>query len=282
MFIAASILVVLTAGAVFSATPEPPAMPPAPVVDLAGIIRPEVKTHLNGMLRELERKTGAEFVILTVSSLDGEGIESFTLRMAERWKLGKKGKDNGMLLTIALNDKKYRFDTGYGLESILPDSFLGTLGREQLRPHFRKGDYSTGILNAASIIAQRIAEEKKVALGDRAASPPATAPQQSQEESSDLFVWIALGIAVVVLFGIVGLVMFASRGRRSSGGPYTGGYYGGGGFGSGGFGGGGGSFGGGGGSFGGGGGSFGGGGASGDWGGDSGGDSGSGSDSSND
>lgn len=278
MFIAVSILVMLTAGAAFSATPEPPAIPPAPVVDLASIIKPEAKTHLNGMLRELERKTGAEFVILTVSSLDGEGIESFTLRMAERWKLGKKGKDNGMLLTIALKDKKYRFDTGYGLESILPDSFLGTLGREQLRPYFRKGDYSTGVLNAVSIIAKRIAEEKKVSLGDQAASPSAAATQQSQEESSDLFVWIAVGIAVAVLLGIVGLVMFASRGRRSSGGPYAGGYYGGGSYGGG-------SFGGGSGGnrdFGGGGGSFGGGGTSGDWGGDSGGDSGGGGDSSND
>jgi len=273
MFIAASILIMLTAGSVFSATPEPPAIPPAPVVDLAGIIKPEAKNHLNGLLRELERKTGAEFVILTVSSLDGEGIESFTLRMAERWKLGKKGKDNGMLLTIALNDKKYRFDTGYGIESILPDSFLGTLGREQLRPNFRKGDYSTGILSAASIIAKRIAEEKKVSLGDQ---PAAASAQQPQEESSDLFVWIAVGIALVVLFGIVGLIFFASRGGRSSGGPSGGGYYGGG-FGSGGFGGGSG-----GGSFGGGGGSFGGGGTSGDWGGDSGGDSGGGSDSSND
>jgi len=272
MFIAASILIMLTTGSAFSATPEPPAIPPAPVVDLAGILKPEAKNHLNGMLRELERKTGAEFVILTVSSLDGEGIEPFTLRMAERWKLGKKGKDNGMLLTIALKDKKYRFDTGYGLESILPDSFLGTLGREQLRPNFRKGDYSTGILNAASIIAQRIAEEKKISLDDQ---PAAASSQQTQEESSDLFVWIAVGIALVVLFGIVGLIFFASRGRRSSGGPYTGGYYGGGGFGSGGFGGGSSDFGGGGGS-------FGGGGTSGDWGGDSDSDSGGGSDSSND
>lgn len=273
MLAAALLFVMLVAGSAFSATPEPPPVPPSPVVDLAGIIKPEAKTHLNGMLRELERKTGAEFVILTVSNLDGEGIESFTLRMAERWKLGKKGKDNGMLLTIALNDKKYRFDTGYGLESILPDSFLGTLGREQLRPNFRKGDYSTGILNAASIIAKRIAEEKKVSLGDQ---PAAASAQQPQEESSDLFVWIAVGIALVVLFGIVGLIFFASRGRRSSGGPSGGGYYGGG-FGSGGFGGGSGS-----GNFGGGGGSFGGGGTSGDWGGDSGGDSGGGSDSSND
>lgn len=270
------LLLIVAAGPVFSATPEPPAQPSAPVVDLAGLVQADAKTRLNNMLRELEQKTGAEFVILTVNSLDGEGIESFTLRMAERWKLGKKGKDNGMLLTIALKEKKYRFDTGYGLESILPDSFLGTVGREQIRPYFRKGDYSTGIMQAASIITKRIAEEKKITLGEQNAAgsaPPAL--QQPQDDSFDLVTWIAVGIAVAVLLGIVGLIMFASRGRRSSGGPFSGGYYGGGGFGGG--------FGGssGGDSFGGGGGSFGGGGTSGDWGSDSGGDSGGG-DSSND
>ncbi len=111
---------------------------------------------------------------------------------------------------------------------------MGRWAENSSDPNFRKGDYSTGILNAASIIAKRIAEEKKVSLGDQ---PAAASAQQPQEESSDLFVWIAVGIALVVLFGIVGLIFFASRGRRSSGGPSGGGYYGGG-FGSGGFGGG--------------------------------------------
>jgi uncharacterized protein len=253
----------------FAATPEPPPTPQQPVVDLAGIIKPDVQSRLNALLRTLEKKTGAEFVILTVTSLDGEGIESFTLSMAERWKLGKKGRDNGMLLTVALNDKKYRFDTGYGLEGLLPDSYLGTVGREQLRPFFRKGDYSTGILNAATVIAKKIADEKKVELGETPAvvQPPAEA-KKAGKKSLDLTTMMLIGAGVFVLFGILARLFRSGRGYRPHDSHY-GGWYGGG-YGGGGFGG---SSGGG---FGGGGGGFGGGGASGDWGGDGGGDSGGG------
>ena len=139
----------------FSATPEPPSTPPNYVVDLAGIIRDDAEAQLNSYLGELEQKTTAQVVILTVQSLDGEDIAGFSLRMAEKWKLGQKGKDNGLLITIALKDRKYRFETGYGLEGILPDSLVGSIGRQYLIPYFKKGDYSTGIFYA-TIAATRI------------------------------------------------------------------------------------------------------------------------------
>ncbi|KAF0185133.1 MAG: hypothetical protein FD164_261 [Nitrospirae bacterium] len=240
-----------------AATPEPPSMPSQPVVDLAGIINPEAKTRLNEFLRTLEKKTGAEFVILTVASLDGEDIEPFTIRIAERWKLGKRGKDNGMLLAIALSEKKYRFETGYGLEGILPDSFLGTLGREQLRPFFRSGDYSTGLLNAATIIAERIAADRQVELGETLAiTRPPPEKKYTETYSLDLTTILLLGVGVVLVFMVLSRMFRSARGHHSHDHHY-GGWY------TGGAGGGGGSFGGG--SFGGGGGSFGGGGASGDW-----------------
>ncbi|HSW61931.1 MAG TPA: TPM domain-containing protein [Dissulfurispiraceae bacterium] len=251
-FLFTLIALCLGTSGVYSATPEPPQMPSQPVVDLAGIIKPEVKTRLNALLRTLENKTGAEFVILTVTSLDGEGIEPFTLRMAELWKLGKRGKDNGMLLTIALNDKKYRFETGYGLEGLLPDSFLGTLGREQLRPFFRNGDYSTGILNAATIVAMKIAEDKKVKLGETpAVTQPPEEKKKAKKDSLELTTILLIGAGVILLFSILSRMFRSARNYRSRDNHY-GGWYGGG-------------YGGGGGSFGGGGGSFGGGGASGDW-----------------
>ncbi|HMK43549.1 MAG TPA: TPM domain-containing protein [Dissulfurispiraceae bacterium] len=240
----------------FAAMPQPPRTPEQPVVDMAGVVTDEVKSRVNAMLRTLEQKTGAEVVILTVTSLDGEGIESFSLRMAEQWRLGKKGKDNGMLLVVALTEKKYRFETGYGLEGLFPDSFLGSLGREQLVPNFKQGDYSAGIQSTAAIIAKRIADDRGVDLGEL---PAVSRPQPVQKNNDDVD-WVTIAIIIFVILSASGFFGFGTRpGGRSRSGPYSGGWYGGG------------SGGGGWGShsdggFGGGGGSFGGGGASGGWG----------------
>ncbi|OGW20570.1 MAG: hypothetical protein A2X55_07695 [Nitrospirae bacterium GWB2_47_37] len=148
----------------FAVTPEPPKVPSDYVNDLAGIIETGVETRLNAYLKELEQKTTAQVFVLTVQSLDGEDIEGFSLRTAEKWKPGQKGKDNGVLITVALNDRKYRIETGYGIEGILPDSLVGSIGRQHLVPYFRKGDYSTGIFNASVVVAQKIAEHEGVEI----------------------------------------------------------------------------------------------------------------------
>jgi uncharacterized protein len=149
---------------VSASTPVPPAMPRDYVVDLAGIIRDEAKSKLNAYLAELEQKTTAQVLVLTVQSLDGEDIESFSLRIAEEWKLGRKGKDNGVLITVAVKDRKYRIEIGYGLESVLPDSAVGSIGREYLVPSFRRGDYSTGIFTATLVVIRTIASHEGVEI----------------------------------------------------------------------------------------------------------------------
>ncbi|HMK57344.1 MAG TPA: TPM domain-containing protein [Dissulfurispiraceae bacterium] len=244
----------LVAHAAYAVTPEPPASPQAYVVDLAGILDSEVQARLNAYLKELEQKTSAQMVVLTIKSLDGDSIEDFSIRMAhEKWKLGQKGKDNGILLTVAVNDRKYRIEVGYGLEGTLPDSLVGTIGRQYLVPYFRKGDYGSGIFNATLEIIKTVAAAQNVEI---TGLPKASALQTKRGRGfslSDLF-WISILIMFAVPF------IFSLMRRRSYGG-----YWGGpGGFGGGGFGGG---FGGGsdGGFSGGGGGDFGGGGASGDW-----------------
>lgn len=229
--------------------------PGAYVEDQAGILSAETRTTLAGMLQELEQKTGAQFIILTVPSTGGLPIEQFSLERAERWGLGQKGKDNGLLLVIAVQDRKYRFETGYGLEQILPDSFLGSVGRRYLVPRFRQGDYSRGVSDAAAVVARTIAEAQGVTLSGL---PEVKEPRQSRGIPFGPFLFFL--IAFFILASL-------SRSRRSRGlaeGMLIGSMLGGRGYrGSGGFG----SFGGGGfGSFGGGGGGgFGGGGASGGW-----------------
>ena len=151
--------------AVVSAEVAVPGRPLNHVVDQAGIIDANVETGLKRYLLELEQKTTAQMVILTVRDLEGEDIFDASLRIAnDKWKLGQKGKDNGILLMISLNDRKYWTQVGYGLEGVLPDSLVGSIGRQYLVPYFKKGDYSTGITTASIAMINEIAADAGVEI----------------------------------------------------------------------------------------------------------------------
>jgi uncharacterized protein len=226
------------------------------VVDLAGILDDATENRLNGYLQELEQKTTAQLVILTIKNLEGESIEDFAIKIAhDKWKLGQKGKDNGVLFLISVKDRKYRIEVGYGLEGVLPDSLVGSLGRDLLVPYFRKGDYSNGIFATTLAMANEIAMDSGVKINGMPIVKRGVQPA-SKGKPAGLFnsiVTIVFLVIMVILFIknprlFLMLLLFSSMGgRRGSWG------------GGGGFGGGGGSFGGGGG------GGFGGGGASGGW-----------------
>jgi uncharacterized protein len=249
-----SILITIVASAAIASTPEPPATPRDYVTDLAGVISSDVKTQLNALLLELEQKTTAQVLVLTVQSLDGQSIEEFAFNTKEKWKLGQKGKDNGVLIAVAVKDHKYRLEIGYGLESVLPDSLVGTIGREYLVPYFRKGDYSTGIANATVALIQTIARHEGVQITGMSGVPRDHEISTGKPPS-------VFHIAIIAIFVVLGLILCITHPQlclllllTSSTGRGRGGWSGG----DGGFGGGG-SFGGGGG------GSGGGGGASGSW-----------------
>ena len=252
----AFLLLCLMVGSVSRAV-SVPETPPRYVVDLAGIIDDATENRLNGYLKELEQKTTAQAVILTILSLEGESIENVSITVAhDKWKLGQKGKDNGVLLLVSLNDRKYRIEVGYGLEGILPDSLVGSLGRDLLVPYFRKGDYSTGIFSTAVAIADKIAEASGVQIEGMPAIRDSAQPAEKGEPAGLLntIVTVAFLIVLGILFIknprlFLTFLLFSSMGGR------RGSWGGGGGFGGGGFG----SFGGGGG------GGFGGGGVSGGW-----------------
>jgi uncharacterized protein len=235
-----------------ASTPEPPAVPRDYVVDLAGIIRSDLKNELNTYLQKLEQKTSAQVLVLTVQSLDGQSIEEFAFNTKEKWKLGQKGKDNGVLIVVALKDRKYRIEVGYGLESVLPDSMVGTIGREYFVPYFRQGDYSTGIYAGAVAVIRTIAAHEGVTITNgTGAAQPRNAYQGKRLSTFQMIVFGLFGIIALLLCithpsQCLLLLLASGRGR----GGWSGG---GGGFGGGG------SFGGGGG------GSGGGGGASGGW-----------------
>ena len=233
---------------------EIPAMPANPVVDLAGIIDEAVENKINRYLKELEGQTTAQMAILTVKSLDGQSIEDFSLTIAhDKWKLGQKGKDNGVLLTVALNDRKYRIEVGYGLEGALPDSLVGDIGRQYLVPNFRKGDYSTGVYEASLVIANKIAADAGVTISAMPKLRVSKPEKKAVPAAGPFGKIISLVFFLIMVFVFIknprfflALLLLSSIGGRR--GPWggSGGGFCGGGFGGGGFGGGGGGFGGGG------------------------------------
>lgn len=134
------------------------------VEDYANVINSAHESSLNGILHELEQKTGAQYIILTVDTTGELPIEPFSIELAEKWKLGQKGKDNGMIFVLSKNDRKWRFEVGYGLEGFITDQFCGRVGRDVLVPYLKQGNYSEGIYQANLKIVQKIASESGVNL----------------------------------------------------------------------------------------------------------------------
>lgn len=134
------------------------------VEDYANVIDGSEEHSLNGILQELEQKTSAQYIVLTVQSTEGMPIEQFAIEHAQKWQLGQKGKDNGMLFVLAAKDRRYRFEVGYGLEGFITDQYCGRIGREVLAPLLKKGQYSKGIYEANLRIVKRIADESGVSL----------------------------------------------------------------------------------------------------------------------
>lgn len=223
------------------------------VNDYARLLPSEMAQTLETRLAGFESETGHQVALLTIPTLEGEDIEGFSIRVAEAWKLGKKGFDNGVILVVAPKDRKLRLEVGYGLEGVLPDALASRIIREFIVPPFRDNDYALGIATGIEAVLKTIRGEPL---------PQAARHKQRGGASGSLVRLLPL-LFLLMLFAGAGPFGFFPRrrgpgtwmthGRRHH--PYWGGGFGGGGFG-GGFGGGG---------FSGGGGGFGGGGASGRW-----------------
>jgi uncharacterized protein len=226
------------------------------VNDYAKVLPPDRALALEARLTDYERATGHQLALLTVASLGGDAVEDYSMRAAERWKLGRKGADDGLILVIVPSEHKMRIEVGYGLEGVIPDAIAARIVRDVLAPAFVRKDYAGGIDAAFAVLMHEAGGGSAESARER--SPKATSP------------WAALPMLLPLLlfFGIGILSRIAGGGGRRrgllGGGLGYGAGFGagafGGGFGGGGFGGGGG-----GGFGGGGGGGFGGGGASGSW-----------------
>jgi len=235
------------------------------VNDFAHVLTPESVAKLDRVCSELDHsQANAQVAVVTVHNLDGDDAADWATQLEDKWHMGRKGSDRGVLVLLAVDDHKYRIDVGYGLEGILNDARVGDIGRAMV-PNLRAKDYDGAVVGAVGQVARVIADDAHVTLTDALPNaPPARERQQHGSPAGAILLFIILflmfgGFGLFRILFWLGLFNSALGGRRYTGG--SGPFMGGGGWGGGGGGGdsGGGGFGG----FGGG--SFGGGGAGGSW-----------------
>lgn len=256
------------------------------VNDYAGMISAQAKATLEQELRAFEQSDSTQIVILTVPSLEGEVLEEFSIKVAEQWKIGQKGKDNGIIVFVSKQDRKIRIEVGRGFEGVITDLMSGRIIDLVIKPRFKEGDYDSGLISGIHALIDATRGEFKtdsnqkthrqkgssrlltflifggiaiLVIGSMSRTAGAIGgavglPLSILLASISVGMWGFIILAVVgAVLGLILPVLFSSGGR---GGGWPGGFYGGGG-----------GFGGSssGGGFGGGGGGFGGGGSSGGW-----------------
>ena len=226
--LAALAAIALSRPSAVAAQPPPPELT-APVNDFAGVIDPESAGRLDELIRALLAASGDTVVVATVKTFEPWGdIRSYATRMFENGGrgIGQKGKDNGLLVLLAVDDRQVWVEVGYDLEGPVPDGFAGETSRQVMSPYFRKGEYGAGLLAGTARIVERIAADRNVTVTGVRVPEPA----RSARDPMSLDV---ITLIFVVLFVVLPIINRRRGGRRRRGwrggvGPWGGGYYGGG------------------------------------------------------
>jgi len=174
------------------------------VNDYGGMLPPEAEARIEALLKDLEEKDSTQVVVLTVPSLDGDSLEDFSMRVAERWKIGRKGLDNGAIMVIARDDRKVRIEVGYGLEGRLTDLTAGRIIRDRIVPEFRAGRFDQGLLNGVVALTEVVRGEYQ------APAQPPIGPAASGVE--DLVPFVLVFIFLVFMLGRVSRLLGTAGG----------------------------------------------------------------------
>ena len=211
-------------------TQSPPPLLTAPVNDFASVIEQTEEAQLDELIRKLQTASGDTIVVATVKTFKPEAdIRTYATRMFENGGrgIGQKGKDNGLLMVLAVDDRQVWSEVGYDLEGIITDGFAGDTGRNTMAPLFRQSDYGGGLLAGATRFAQRIAEARNVTLEGL---PVRQVRRQNRDEGFPFIMWIFLAMMLINgLRAAMNNVTGGRRGRRrrrwySHVGPFGAGY----------------------------------------------------------
>jgi len=192
-------------GAADALVPLPPLA--ARVTDLTATLAPEQRAQLEASIAAIERDKGAQVAILMLPSVQPETIEQFGIRLAEAWKIGRRGVNDGVIVIVAKNDRKMRIEVGYGLEGAIPDAVAKRIVAETMAPRFKAGDFFGGLEAAVASLGKIIAGE---------ALPPAVGSDSATNLGTDgdalpmlIFVVIVLAGMARKILGVLGSLLAA-------------------------------------------------------------------------
>lgn len=188
------------------------------VNDFADVIPADVRAKIEAIAGELEEKTGSELVVVTIQTTGGIDIHDYSVELFTRWGIGKKGRDNGLLIIAAVNDKQLWIKTGYGLEEVVHDAVASQVYRNVIRPLFKEGKYGEGLLSAVQILASRIASNEGAELTS-VGKVPVVPAEGVERKNGRPFIPLALVLAIIILL-IITRVSGGPRSRRLGGFPF--------------------------------------------------------------
>ena len=173
--------------------------PAGAVNDFAGVIPPQYKKMMDSLALEVLEKTGTSIVVATFKSIGDNDPADFANRLYEAWGIGKKGEDKGILVFLAVKERKVRIETGYGVEGILPDGLVGEILDKYVVPYLKKDDYGKGLSNAMIAVSTIVAKDAKISLTGKS---QVYKPRPDRTgRGGNLFNLILLAIIMTMLLG---------------------------------------------------------------------------------
>jgi len=178
------------------------------VVDNANILSAGAKQKISQLSEAREKAAGDQIAVLTMPSLEGESIEGYATRVFDAWKLGQKGKDNGVLVIVAPSDHKMRIEVGYGLEGTLTDAASSRIVREAMTPRFKQNDFDGGVTAGVQAIVDTLGGRGDWASGGSTDTSSSTAKSGFASIDAQLPPWPMRILLGAFIFGIIGLFTF--------------------------------------------------------------------------
>ena len=178
------------------------------IVDDAELLSPGAADRVSALLKAHETRTGDQVVVLTVPSLEGRSIEEYAVEVFQAWKLGQRGKDNGVLLVIVPRERKMRIEVGYGLEGRLTDVAASHIIRNAIAPRFKAGDFDQGVEDGVNAMLAQLRGEADVASDDKAEAASGSSGSAFESDLSlpEKILFGAFIFGIIGLFTIIGVL----------------------------------------------------------------------------
>jgi len=209
LFLVAAAVSIILSMPVETAGAEKFPAPVGAVNDFANLISPQYRQEMTALAREILEKTGTSVVVVTLPTVGDNDPREYANRLYQAWGIGKKGEDKGVLIFLALKERRIRIETGYGVEGILPDGLAGEILDRDVTPYLRKGDYGRGLLNAMVSVSRVIAADAKVSIGGQAGARDSAKPAPRKKGMR-----LTSGLTGFLLFVLVAVLLLGTRQGR--------------------------------------------------------------------